>query len=152
MQYSPLIRLYQFIRVSQYPTHTQSHCDNIGSPVGLYVCKYHSTCILSVFGLIVLIVSRLSRFVFHLYPTNVGSHSLTDLYRRQSIHLSHYRMVSIILSRFILDLREVDSSSHISMSSGPVSSLRFASFLEGNIAAEMDDSWFTGIEQEEGEE
>ena len=61
-------------------------------------------------------------------------------------------MVSILLSHFILDLRGVDSVGNASMSSGPVSSLRFASFLEGNIAAEMDDSWFTGIEQEEREE
>ena len=61
-------------------------------------------------------------------------------------------MVSILLSHFILDLREVDSLGNVSMSSGPVSSLRFASFLEGNLSAEVDDSWFTGIEQEEGEE
>ena len=61
-------------------------------------------------------------------------------------------MVSILLSHFILNLREVDPSSHVSMSSGPISSVRFASFIEGNIVAEVDDSWFTGIEQEEGEE
>ena len=61
-------------------------------------------------------------------------------------------MVSILLSHFILDLREVDSSGHVSMSSGPLSSVRFTSFLQGNIAAEVDDSWFTGIEREEGEE
>ena len=61
-------------------------------------------------------------------------------------------MVSILLSHFILDLREVDSSSHVSMSSAPISSVRFTSFLEGNLATEVDDSWFAGIEQEEREE
>ena len=61
-------------------------------------------------------------------------------------------MVSILLSHFILDLRGVDSLGHVSMSSEPVSSVRFASFLEGNIAAEVDDFWFTGIVQEEREE
>ena len=96
------------------------------------------------------IVSRLPHFVFHLYPTNVSS--LTDLYRRQSIHLSHCRMVSILLSHFILDLREVDSLGHVSMSSEPVSSVRFTSFLEGNVvAAELDDSWFVDCVQEEEE-
>ena len=46
----------------------------------------------------------------------------------------------------------MESVGHVSMSSGPVSSLRFASFLEGNLSIEMDDSWFTGIEQEAGAE
>lgn len=71
-----------------------------------------------------------------------------------SIHLSRYRVTSILLSNFILDLREVDTSSHlgpISVSIGPTSSVRFAGFVEGNIAAGLDDSWFTGVDQD-GEE
>ena len=67
-----------------------------------------------------------------------------------SILLSRYRMTSVLISHFILGLREVDPSNigRVSVGGGPGSSIRFASFWEGNIAAVLDGSWFTGIEEE----
>ena len=50
--------------------------------VFMYVSTIFS-CIFSILGIIALIVLRLSHFVFRLHPTNVSSHFLTNLYRRQ---------------------------------------------------------------------
>ena len=57
---------------------------------------------------------------------------------------------SILLSRFLLDLRSVYQADTPALASLPVvSSVRFASTLAGNIGAILGDAWVTGRDRDE---
>ena len=57
---------------------------------------------------------------------------------------------SILLSRFLLDLRSVYQADTPALASLPVvSSVRFASTMAGNIGATLDDAWVTGRDRDE---
>lgn len=56
-----------------------------------------------------------------------------------------YRINSILLSRFLLDLRSVYQADVPAIGSIPVmSSVRFTSTIAGNMGATLDDAWATG--------
>ena len=57
-------------------------------------------------------------------------------------------LTSILLSHFILDLRSIPlSEDDTSGSTHQVTSVRFASNIEGNLGASLDISWATGEER-----
>lgn len=62
---------------------------------------------------------------------------------------STYRLTSILLSHFILDLRSIhythNSTSQLSDES---TTLRFATSIQGNLGASLDGSWATGQERD----
>lgn len=63
-----------------------------------------------------------------------------------------YSLTSIILSRFILDLRSVYHTTHnISQSDSKQSSVCFASALEGNMGAALNASWRSSRDHNEEE-
>ena len=58
-------------------------------------------------------------------------------------------LTSILLSHFILDLRSIPlSEDDTSGSTHQVTSVRFASNIEGNLGASLDISWATGEERD----
>ena len=64
-----------------------------------------------------------------------------------------YSLTSILLSHFILDLRSIPlSEDDTSGSTNQVTSVRFASNIEGNLGASLDVSWATGEERDIDEE
>ena len=64
-----------------------------------------------------------------------------------------YSLTSILLSHFILDLRSIPlSEDGTSGSARQVTSVRFASNIEGNLGASLDISWATGEERDIDEE
>ena len=64
-----------------------------------------------------------------------------------------YSLTSILLSRFILDLRSIHlSEDQSSGSTHQVTSVRFATNIEGNLGASLDISWATGEERDIDEE
>ena len=64
-----------------------------------------------------------------------------------------YSLTSILLSHFILDLRSFHlSEDDTSGSTRQVTSVRFASNIEGNLGASLDISWATGEERNIDEE
>ena len=74
-----------------------------------------------------------------------------------SCHNDHniifYSLTSILLSRFILDLRSIHlSEDQSSGSTHQVTSVRFATNIEGNLGASLDISWATGEDQDIDEE
>ena len=65
-------------------------------------------------------------------------------------HSTLQSITSILLSRFILDLRSVDlQQSDDSEGDLNVSSIHFAGFIEGNMGASLHASWFTGMDQQQ---
>lgn len=57
----------------------------------------------------------------------------------------NFSITSILLSRFILDLRSVyNCALDPSSPSSNITTVRFAAAVEGNIGASLDDSWATG--------
>ena len=84
------------------------------------------------------------------------SNKLIPLYFCHNNHniISH-SLTSILLSHFILDLRSIHlSEDDISGSTHQVTSVIFASNIEGNLGASLDISWATGEERDidEGED
>ena len=74
-----------------------------------------------------------------------------------SCHNNHniisYSLTSILLSHFVLDLRSFPlSEDDTSGSTRQVTSVRFASNIEGNLGASLDISWATGEERNIDEE
>ena len=65
-----------------------------------------------------------------------------------------FSLTSILLSHFILDLRSIIhlSEDDTSGSTHQVTSVRFASNIEGNLGASLDISWATGEERDIDEE
>ena len=65
----------------------------------------------------------------------------------------YYSFTSILLSHFILDLRSIHlSEDDTSGSTHQVTSVRFATNIEGNLGASLDISWATGEERDIDEE
>ena len=64
-------------------------------------------------------------------------------------YITYYSFTSILLSHFILDLRSIHlSEDDTSGSTHQVTSVRFASNIEGNLGATLDGSWATGEERD----
>ena len=64
-----------------------------------------------------------------------------------------YSLTSILLAHFILALRSIPlSEDHASGPTHQVTSVRFASNIEGNLGASLDISWATGEERDIDEE
>ena len=65
----------------------------------------------------------------------------------------YFSLTSILLSRFILDLRSIYlAKGDTSSSANQVTSVRFASNIEENLGASLDISWATGEERDIDEE
>ena len=72
---------------------------------------------------------------------------------RNNNNIISYSLTSILLSHFTLDLRSIHlSEDDTSVSTHQVTSVRFASNIEGNLGASLDISWATGEERDIGEE
>ena len=82
------------------------------------------------------------------------SNKLIPLYSWHNNHnIIYYSFTSILLSHFILDLRSIPlSEDESSGSTHQVTSVRFASNIEGNLGASLDISWATGEERDIDEE
>ena len=82
------------------------------------------------------------------------SNKLILLYSCHNNHnIISYSLSSILLSHFILDLRSIPlSEDDTSGSTHQVTSVRFASNIEGNLGASLDVSWATGEDQDIDEE
>ena len=103
-----------------------------------------------------------------LVPTSL--HSPTFKKRKQPPHLLDstsqlilnvwsqllpYRINSILISRFIIDLRSIYLSRPDAYTTGKNNSattIQFAARIEGNVGASLDDSWATGEERDDGED
>ena len=98
------------------------------------------------------LVSRPGCLSVYLHPARV-SNKFIPLYSRDNTDIVSYRLTSILLSHFILDLRSIHlSEDDTSGSTHQVTSVRFASNIEGNLGASLDISWATGQERDMGEE
>ena len=88
-----------------------------------------------------------------LHRTSV-SNRLIPLYScNVNNNIIYYSLTSILLSHFILDLRSIPlSEDESSGSTHQVTSVRFASNIEGNLGASLDISWATGEDQDIDEE
>ena len=82
------------------------------------------------------------------------SNKLIPLYSCHNNHnIISYSLTSILLSHFILDLRSIPlSEDDTSGSTHQVTSVRFATNIEGNLGASLDISWATGEERDIDEE
>ena len=82
------------------------------------------------------------------------SNKLIPLYSCPNNHnIIYYSLTSILFSHFILDLRSIHlSEDDTSGSTRQVTSVRFASNIEGNLGASLDISWATGEERDIDEE
>ena len=82
------------------------------------------------------------------------SNKFIPLYSCHSNHnIISYSLTSILLSHFILDLRSIPlSEDESSGSTHQVTSVRFASNIEGNLGGSLDISWATGEERDIDEE
>ena len=81
------------------------------------------------------------------------SNKFIPLYSCDNIDITYYSFTSILLSHFILDLRSIHlSEDDTSGSTHQVTSVRFASNIEGNLGASLDISWATGEERDIDEE
>ena len=89
----------------------------------------------------------------YLHPASV-SNKLIPLYSCTNNHnMISYSLTSILLSHFILDLRSIPlSEDDSSGSTHQVTSVRFATNIEGNLGASLDISWATGEERDIDEE
>ena len=79
------------------------------------------------------------------------SNKLIPLYSCHSNHnIIFFSLTSILLSHFILDLRSIIhlSEDDTSGSTRQVTSVRFATNIEGNLGATLDMSWATGEERD----
>ena len=84
------------------------------------------------------------------------SNKLIPLYSCHSNHnIIFFSLTSILLSHFILDLRSIIhlSEDDTSGSTRQVTSVRFATNIDGNLGGSLDISWATGEERNiDGEE
>ena len=82
------------------------------------------------------------------------SNKLIPLYSwHNNNNIISYSLTSILLSHFILDLRSIPlSEDDSSGSTHQVTSVRFATNIEGNLGATLDISWATGEERDIDEE
>ena len=83
------------------------------------------------------------------------SNKFIPLYSCHSNHnIIFFSLTSILLSHFILDLRSIIhlSEDDTSGSIHQVTSVRFATNIEGNLGASLDISWATGEERDIDEE
>ena len=82
------------------------------------------------------------------------SNKLIPLYSYHNNHnIIYYSLTSILFSHFILDLRSIHlSEDDTSGSTHQVTSVRFATNIEGNLGASLDISWATGEERDIDEE
>ena len=82
------------------------------------------------------------------------SNKLIPLYScHNNNNIISHSLISILLSHFILDLRSIPlSEDDTSGSTHQVTSVRFASNIEGNLGASLDVSWATGEERDIDEE
>ena len=88
----------------------------------------------------------------YLPPASVSNKSI-PLYSCDNTDTIYYSLTSILLSHFILDLRSIHlSEDDTSGSTHQVTSVRFASNIEGNLGASLDISWATGEERDIDEE
>ena len=70
-------------------------------------------------------------------------------YCHNNHNIIYSSLTSILLSHFILDLRSIPlSEDDTSGSTHQVTSVRFASNIEGNLGASLDISWATGEERD----
>ena len=79
------------------------------------------------------------------------SNKLIPLYScHNNDNIISYSLTSILLSHFILDLHSIIhlSEGDSSGSTHQVTSVRFASNIEGNLGASLDISWATGEERD----
>ena len=78
---------------------------------------------------------------------------LIPLYSCDNTDIISYSLTSILRSHFILDLRSIHlSEDDSSVSTHQVTSVRFASNIEGNLGASLDTSWATCEERDIDEE
>ena len=78
---------------------------------------------------------------------------MIPLYSCDHTDIISYSLTSILRSHFILDLRSIHlSKEDTSGSTHQVTSVRFASNIEGNLGASLDVSWATGEERDIDEE
>ena len=88
----------------------------------------------------------------YLPPASVNNKSI-PLYSCDNTDITHYSLTSILLSHFMLDLRSIHLSEDDTFSSAhQVTSVRFATNIEGNLGASLDISWATGEERDIYEE
>ena len=82
------------------------------------------------------------------------SNKLIPLYScHNNNNIISYSLTSILLSHFILALRSIHLSEEDSSgSTHQVTSVRFATNIEGNLGASLDISWATGEERDIDEE
>ena len=82
------------------------------------------------------------------------SNKLIHLYScHNNYNTISYSLTSILLSHFILDLRSIHlSEDDSSGSTHQVTSVRFASNIEGNLGGSLDILWATGEDQDIDEE
>ena len=90
----------------------------------------------------------------HLSTSKKCEQQIDPLYScRNNDNIISYSLTSILLSHFILDLRSIPlSEDESSGSTHQVTSVRFASNIEGNLGASLDISWATGEDQDIDEE
>ena len=89
----------------------------------------------------------------YLHPASVSNKLIPFYSCHNNNNLISYSLTSILLSHFILDLRSFAlSEDDTSRSTHQVTSVRFASNIEGNLGASLDVSWVTGGERDIDEE